>query len=435
MASISVTFSLDGSIKGDSRPVDRKRQNHPWPTSVLSLQVGPCSMLRRIARILRLTQFLALLLVVGMGAMLYGVLADFEKAGRWVEHSQEIVIEIGHVRLETLRSGVWLRKFTVDQNKDSLQRARSSASEAMHAADRLLALTEADPVHNDRLHLLRAELSEVLGQYRGAANIAERDGPAALQSILAARASSDPTRQLRMLLDQAEQVQKELLRTRARARAEQLALFKKLLAGGGLVFVAFMLWAIRYSGRLLHLGHEQIHRLKADALHDPLTGLLNRRGLEEQLARLCSTPAGAGKHVAVLVFDLDDFKPVNDRYSHAAGDQVLRKVAARLRRQCREGDAIARVGGDEFVVVLRRVASRHEAMTIAQRMCTRLMAPIPLGAAVVRIGASVGIAMLHEDGPDMDALLQAADEQMYEVKKAGKAEPRPGVRLLEAVGA
>ncbi|WP_238446711.1 GGDEF domain-containing protein [Azohydromonas australica] len=392
-------------------------------------------MLRRIARVLRLTQFLGLLLVIGMGVMLYGALADFEKAGRWVEHSQEIVGEIGQVRLETLRSGVWLRKFMVDRNPDSLQRVHTSASEAMHAADRLLALTQADPVHTDRLHLLRAELSEVLGQYRSAANIAERDGPAALQLLMDARLANDPTRELRMLLDQAEQVQKELLHSRTRKQTEQLDLFKKLLAGGGLAFVAFMLWAIRYSSRLLHLGHEQIHRLKVDALHDSLTGLLNRRGLEEQLAMLGSTPAGTGEHVAVLVVDLDDFKPINDRYSHAAGDQVLQKVAARLRRQCREGDAIARVGGDEFVVVLRGVDSRQEAMTIAQRICTRLMAPIPLGGAVVRIGASVGIAMLHEDGPDMDALLQAADEQMYEVKRAGKGQPRPRSRMLAAVGA
>jgi diguanylate cyclase (GGDEF)-like protein len=183
-----------------------------------------------------------------------------------------------------------------------------------------------------------------------------------------------------------------------------------------------MLWTMRYSGQLVRLGQQEVLQLRDAALLDPLTGLLNRRGLEAQLAKMDMQPADV-TNAAVLAFDLDNFKPVNDRYSHTAGDQVLKIIAQRLQQQFRSGDAVARVGGDEFVAVLPCVASRQEAMAIAQRICSRLSHPIQLTEDVgVSIGASVGVAMLHEDGKDMDALLHAADKRMYMAKGAGKGQ-------------
>jgi diguanylate cyclase (GGDEF)-like protein len=129
------------------------------------------------------------------------------------------------------------------------------------------------------------------------------------------------------------------------------------------------------------------------------------------------TGAADAANAAVLAFDLDGFKPVNDRYSHAAGDQVLRTIAQRLQQQLGNGAAIARIGGDEFVAVLPCVTSHQEAVAIAQRVCTCLSFPIRLAEDVeVRVGASVGVATLHEDGKDMEGLLQAADKRMYVAK-------------------
>ena len=375
-------------------------------------------MLHHIARVLRLTQLLALLLVIGMGVTLYGVLGEFDKAARWVEHTHQVIDEIETVRLESLRSGIWLRNFMVAPNAESLQRVRSSADRAVRSADRLLALTQDNSSQYLRLQLLKAELLEVLGHYRSSANIAERDGSAALKAVVAERVNNDSTRELRELLNQAEGIERNLLQSRSEVQSRRFALLKQLLVGGAVVFATVMLWAVRYSGRLLRLGREQVRQLKTDAMHDPLTGLLNRRGLEQHLATMDTETQGGGHHVAILAFDLDGFKPVNDRYGHAAGDRVLQEVAQRLQQQCRDGDVIARVGGDEFIVALRVIHSRQEAVTVAQRIRNRLTAPIEAEAAVVRIGASIGIALQHEDGDDMEALLRCADEQMYTAKKA-----------------
>jgi diguanylate cyclase (GGDEF)-like protein len=379
-------------------------------------------MLQRIARLLRLTQFLALVLVVGLGVMLYGVLVEFDQASRHVERTHAVIDEIGAVRLEALRSGIWLRNFVVAPDPQSLQRVRVSASHAVTAARRLLDLTSDNPVRHRNVQALDAELSTVLQQYVSAADLAERQGPAALQPLVNERVSSDSTRVLRQLLDQAEQAERALLSHRYDVQGHRLTALKKLLAAGGLLFAAVMLWATRYSGRLLRLGHEHVTQLQTNALHDPLTGLLNRRGLEERCAALLQPPWDEDGCAAVLVFDLDGFKPVNDRHSHAAGDLVLQEVARRLQQMCRGGDAVARIGGDEFVVVLPEARSREDAEVVAQRIRLRLAAAIVLDGATVRIGSSMGIALLGEDGQDLDALLRAADERMYQAKRIAKAE-------------
>lgn len=383
-------------------------------------------MLHHIARVLRLTQFFALLLVIGMGVVLYSTLDQFEKAGRWVEHTHEVIDQIELVRLESMRAGIWLRNFAVKPNVEWLERVRSSAGRAHQAAQRLVDLTTDNAAQRQHLQHLEMEVSKVMGHYLDAAGIAERKGQAALQPLVVERVSADSTRELRRLLDEAEGAERELLQARSEAQRGRLVVFKKLLASAGVVFAAVMLWAIRYSSRLLRAGHDQVRRMESDALCDPLTGLLNRRGLEEQLARVDDRLHGTGmgmgtdQRVAVLAFDLDGFKPVNDRHGHATGDRVLREVARRLQQGCRESDAIARMGGDEFIVVLP-CFGRHEATAAAQRLRARLTAPIALDGAQLCIGASIGVALLHEDGDDMEALLRCADAQMYAEKKAGKA--------------
>jgi diguanylate cyclase (GGDEF)-like protein len=391
-------------------------------------------MLPHIARVLRLTQFLALLLVVSLGAALYGVLADFREAGHWVEHTHEVIDDLGQVRAETMRTALWLRNDLSAPDKAALEQAHTAAARAQQVATRLVELTADNPAQNQRLQALEVELSKVLGAELDAALRAQREGPAVRRPPVTASAASPTTRELHGLLDQAEQVERALLHSRSQLENERLALLQRLLAGGGLLFAGFMGWAIKYSARLLRVGHEEAHQLKTEAQHDPLTGLLNRRGLQAQLSALAREPRGQGHSVAVLAFDLDDFKPINDRYGHAAGDEVLQEVARRLQQQCRGGDLVARPGGDEFIVVLRSMATGLDAETVAQRIRTRLMTPLPLGTAVLRMGTSIGIAMLHEDGDTLEALLQVADERLIAAKQAARKQVHSGTQILELVG-
>jgi diguanylate cyclase (GGDEF)-like protein/PAS domain S-box-containing protein len=159
------------------------------------------------------------------------------------------------------------------------------------------------------------------------------------------------------------------------------------------------------------------------AQHDPLTGLVNRRRLLEVLHELLSGRRGRDRDFAVLFLDLDGFKSVNDTLGHDAGDRALIEVARRMQRVARETDVLARVAGDEFVVVLRHIFTDAEAEAAARRHLEALRAPFRLGRNEVGLSASIGVALpAGFDTPE--ALLRAADKVMYEAKSAGHGEYR-----------
>lgn len=159
--------------------------------------------------------------------------------------------------------------------------------------------------------------------------------------------------------------------------------------------------------------------LQHQALHDPLTGLGNRILLQRQLEAAVAHDDRFG-HVSVMLLDLDGFKHVNDTHGHTAGDEVLRLVAARLRRLTRPTDTIARTGGDEFVLLCPGT-DEGTAVRIAQRIIDAIRSPLSVGEVTVQLGVSVGVA--HQDGDlaDADGLLIEADRAMYVAKRAGRS--------------
>jgi diguanylate cyclase (GGDEF)-like protein len=160
-------------------------------------------------------------------------------------------------------------------------------------------------------------------------------------------------------------------------------------------------------------------RLRHDATHDALTGLANRvRFAERTEAALARVDA---RHpVAVLFIDLDDFKTVNDSLGHQAGDELLALVANRLEAVVREGDTVARFGGDEFAVLLESAVDRRDAAYIARRVLDALCEPIVISNRSVRSVASIGVAMDLEGSSDVDTLMRNADVAMYLAKSRGK---------------
>ena len=156
------------------------------------------------------------------------------------------------------------------------------------------------------------------------------------------------------------------------------------------------------------------------AYHDALTGLSNRSVLQNQLARDVEQAHSRGEQLAVVCIDLDGFKAVNDTYGHAAGDQLLIQVSARLRSVLRKHELIARIGGDEFVVVQRRGLQPACASLAADRVLKALEAPFVIFGATVTIGASVGVAIFPKDATSAGDLTQKADAALYRAKAVGR---------------
>jgi diguanylate cyclase (GGDEF)-like protein/PAS domain S-box-containing protein len=171
----------------------------------------------------------------------------------------------------------------------------------------------------------------------------------------------------------------------------------------------------REIGELRRAERELEHR----ANHDLLTGLPNRDHLQRALQQAMAHAAQTGGGLAVLFLDLDGFKAANDRSGHVAGDRVLREVADRLQQGLRQGDLVARVGGDEFVVLLPGCNDAAAARTIADGLRARLHPPYTLPDGPIQLDASVGIACFPADGSDAETLLAHADRAMYAAKRQG----------------
>ena len=168
--------------------------------------------------------------------------------------------------------------------------------------------------------------------------------------------------------------------------------------------------------RLAGLNERLLAKLAGEARVDALTGLANRRGLEERAVVELARTRRWGASIAIAVFDVDHFKPINDELGHDVGDRVLAQVAALLAREAADVDVVARLGGDEFVALLAGCDAR-QARAFAERVCTALAGEQSPGAVHVRLSAGIDAALTPES---LEAMLVRADLALYEAKRTGR---------------
>ncbi|MBF0304417.1 MAG: sensor domain-containing diguanylate cyclase [Alphaproteobacteria bacterium] len=192
--------------------------------------------------------------------------------------------------------------------------------------------------------------------------------------------------------------------------------------------IEFSVAELRHGSQLLFIGiirdigerRRAEERIRHLAHHDPLTGLPNRHLFNDRLAMALSRARRGGAKLALMYVDLDRFKPINDTLGHEAGDAVLKAVAERLNQALRKVDTVARVGGDEFVVIAESITSVEDAGVVARKILESLREPIAFRTHECRIGCSIGISLFPEHGDDPDTLCRTADSAMYAVKAAGR---------------
>jgi len=180
--------------------------------------------------------------------------------------------------------------------------------------------------------------------------------------------------------------------------------------------------AEQVEGTLIDVTDRKLaaERIEFQAYHDPLTGLPNRTHLQDRMRLALAQARRRGRGLAVLFLDLDNFKAVNDSLGHAAGDRLLQEVAGRLRDCLREEDTVARVGGDEFVLLLPSVRHAEGAARIARKLRDRIEEGFRAGGPELTVTTSVGIALFPEHGEDEETLLRNADDAMYRAKELGR---------------
>ncbi|QXH43058.1 sensor domain-containing diguanylate cyclase [Pseudomonas sessilinigenes] len=190
--------------------------------------------------------------------------------------------------------------------------------------------------------------------------------------------------------------------------------------------------AIKMMGVVRDITDEKVstRHLQRLAHFDPLTGLPNRLMLEQRLSRALEQARLSQTRVALVFVDLNGFKAINDQYGHATGDQVLNVTARRLQGILRASDTVARIGGDEFVVILEGLSAgldlSEEARRIGEKIFSQLSPPVEVDSHRHSIGSSLGVAVFPDHGARMDQLLHVADLAMYEAKRSGNNQYRLG---------
>lgn len=187
-------------------------------------------------------------------------------------------------------------------------------------------------------------------------------------------------------------------------------------------------WITQFVGSLISLVFgvmaflliSEIYKVRSMALHDPLTGLANRRLLEERMYQLAAMCERSGVGFEIFYVDLDAFKPVNDSYGHSVGDQLLIEIGDRLQGQTRQSDTVARVGGDEFIVLTPGNMRSPEKDTFVNRMLERVTKVFEFSGASINVKASVGSASFPKDASTVADLLRVADRRMYAQKAKSK---------------
>ncbi|MET0357526.1 MAG: EAL domain-containing protein [Cellvibrio sp.] len=179
---------------------------------------------------------------------------------------------------------------------------------------------------------------------------------------------------------------------------------------------------INYVGLFTDITQLKEHQqqLEYSAHYDALTRLPNRVLLADRLKQALSRCHRTGNSLAVLYIDLDGFKSVNDNHGHETGDHLLITIAQRWTDVLREGDTLARIGGDEFIVILVDLENTNDYEFILQRLLQAATEPVTINDQLLRVSASIGVTIFPQDGPDADQLMRHADQAMYLAKQAGK---------------
>ncbi|RZA36471.1 MAG: diguanylate cyclase [Lysobacteraceae bacterium] len=381
-----------------------------------SSYVVPALPIRRSA----ITLALALVIIAAMSIFFVGEVSDLRKAMDQLRQNDAARIQVRNVLMNLLNAETGQRGFLLTGDPAYLgpyQLGRNSVRDNLAQAQQS---GYHDPQFLANVRTLALITESKLDELERTVQLAKRGDAAAALNIVREGFGRIKMREARML------IQDEVTRLRLRRDAIMDEFNDRLLRAALILVlmlstvVAMTVHAWRSLSAAARRNIELAKRLAMEASHDVLTGLPNRRFFDRWARRLVARSQRSGKPFTLLAVDLDRFKAVNDTHGHATGDEVLKAVANRFQSALRGGEFLARVGGDEFVVLVEGDIARNEVTGIGRRLIDCLYPALHPGLAANAVGASIGASSFPLNGTDLEGLMQAADDALYASKHGGR---------------
>ncbi|MDG5748532.1 diguanylate cyclase [Qipengyuania sp. XHP0207] len=371
----------------------------------------------------------ALLAVLLGGASWSAYRSSVERnvAEAWQVHTLEVLLETDRLRTSTLQQIRGERGYLLTGDANFLRPYESGRQASIEAREKLAALIADNAEQTARLRAMDDEFSR-LGEVLEAMIEQQQDGRGA-EAIAYVRRGADREAIEAILsgLEQIEATERQLLADRTEAaqqRARENELYQYGLALVGLSLLVLAMVTSFHVRRALDAEAEIRRELLRSAATDPMTGLPNRRSFMEALARsLARADADPSRDLCIAIFDIDHFKRINDRFGHPAGDAVICEVGARAHDALRKRDLVARIGGEEFAIILPK-ANLDGALAVCERLRMTIDGqPVRHGDAIIPFTISIGVAEFQR-GDDMDHIMARADGALYEAKTGGRNQVR-----------
>jgi len=363
---------------------------------------------------------LSLCCLLGLAGSAYFLYKEQRDTDRLVRQTQEVVSHVTQVQQLALDAESTGRAFLLVGDAHLLQRYEDTLPLIDREIDTLEDLLAADATDRAVVGHIRQSVATRFSYLSTLTQVRAARGIDAVVKLASTGTGRTEMGYVGAVLSELKNAQNAQLRAHL-AQRERVMLELWLVTVAFIVAgIALAVW-VYYKTRSANANRESHDRQKEYmARHDALTGLANRRHLQDRLEAQIAHARRRNSVVALMYLDLDGFKEVNDTFGHDSGDELLIDVARRLRGALRDDDVVARLGGDEFVVSLPDLHAVADVDFVATKLIDVLSAPYALEAGEARISGSIGVAMFPRDGDSPKALLVAADRALYRAKTAGK---------------
>lgn len=362
---------------------------------------------------------MASVLALLIGWSMFDIISDFKSAAMLKARNHEVVATLNKLQIHLTNAEKSQRGYILGGELGATPYV-DAVEEVRWTTDLIHALASKDPFQRDKAVQLEKHVEARLATLQFLVELRDAGNTQSAHLMMSGEQDKIETERINNVLKEMETYENTRLDEALHVRDNAYDKMWIMLAAVTLALFGGAVWQYRRVNRIMHQAAESNAEMQHLANHDVLTGLPNRRLLQDRLDAHIAAAGKDGLSLAVMYMDLDGFKKVNDTIGHDAGDELLQSVARRLKAAIRSSDTVARIGGDEFIVVVPELDGPATVAQIAGTLVDAISKPYSIKGRTISVSASIGISVCPDNGTSSAELMNIADQALNQAKNSGK---------------